>query len=177
MKISKKDRIYIFFIVLLTILFVGMFYIAISGWLYKDDALSKMHLKLGASSVIEVKGSQAQALSYNFDGAWLGGQIFKQNISVRNTGDEDVYLRAKLIIFSEENNDPKLSLVANDNWFLAEDGYLYAVESVGSLATIGLTSGLQISEENQLTSKTNYIITLQVESISTKLDRKSVWGN
>ena len=148
MKISKKDRLYIFFIVLLALLFVGMFYIAISGWLYKDDALSDMHLKLGNSSVIEVGGTQAQTLAYNFDGAWLGGQVFSQNISVRNAGAEDVYLRAKLVIFSENNIDPKMSLVSNDNWFMAEDGYLYSIESVSSLSTVGLASGIELASES-----------------------------
>ena len=176
MKLEKKDKIYIFFIVLLSALFVGLFFLTISGWFYKDNSVSNTNLTIGSSAVIEVDRSSAKVLSYNFDGAILGGEEIKQNISIKNIGDEDVFLRAKISIFSSNHVDPVIYLKTNSSWILNDDGYYYFNDSLKILNTIGLASAFIFSNEEELASKEDYILTIVVESLSVDFDKTSIWG-
>ena len=176
MKVGKRDSIYIFFIVLLSALLVGLFFLSISGWFYRDNKPAETSLIVGNSSVIYLQGTQSSAMSFNFDGAYLGGEKIKQNISVKNDSQKDLYLRAKLTIFSGKNDDPQIEINALSNWTKMNDGYYYFDGYVESLNTVGLLSSFQIASGAQLVSSSNYILVITVEGLSTEFDRTLVWG-
>ena len=176
MKKVKKDAIYIFFIVLLSFLFVGLLILSISGWFYRDSNDSPTMLKIGESSVITLNGTQSEVLSFNFDGAFLSGEVLKQNISVKNASDKDLFVRAKLTVFTGENDDAVLNLITSEDWKEQEDGRYLFEGYISSLNTIGLCSGFIVSPEKQLKSSDAYILTISVEALSTEFDRLSVWG-
>ena len=156
---------------------VGLFALTITGWCYRDTYKSDTSLKIGENSVIEVADTKSSALSFNFDGAVLGGEEIKQNISIKNTGEKDVFLRAKIVIFSSNHSEPMIYFHTNQSWLLLDDGYYYFNDILPSLGTIGLASSLIFSNEKQLASKDDYILTIIVESLSTEFDKGSVWGN
>lgn len=176
MKLEKKDKVYIFFIVILSVLLMGLFLLTISGWFYSDNRTGGTNLEIGNSSVIEVDGMDIGVLSFNFDGAILAGEYIKQNISVKNSGEDELYLRAKITLFSSNHKENPIFFKTNASWTLFDDGYYYFSDSVESLGTVALASGLVVSNEKQLASRENYILTIVVESLSTRYDRLEAWG-
>ena len=177
MKLEKKDKVYIFFIALLSALFLGLFFLTISGWFYNDNKKSETYLEVGSSAVIEMNGTETNVLSYNFDGAVLSGEEIKQNVSIKNAGEDDLFIRAKLLLFSSNHEQINVFFKTNFIWTLNADGYYYFEDRLESLGTIALSSGLIFSNEEQLASKADYILTIVVEGLSTKYDRIEVWGN
>ena len=176
MKHKNNEQIYIFFIVVLSVLFAGLLIMVLSGWFYKADAPAKTLLMPGGSAVMELKGTQSSVLSYNFDGSYLAGETLKQNISIRNGGDEDIFIRAKLTIFTGDNEDPNLDLGTSQMWTKSDDGYYYFDGNVQSLNTVGFITGFKLSEDSQLASSSNYIVVITVEALSAEFDRNLVWG-
>ena len=177
MKLEKKDKVYIFFVVVLSVLLIGLFLLTISGWFYGDNKKSGTNLEIGSSSVIEVDGMKTSVLSFNFDGAILSGEYIKQNISVKNSGEEELYLRAKINLFSANHKENPVFFKTNTSWTLFDDGYYYFSDNVESLGTTALASGFVVSNEKQLASKENYILTIVVENLPTRFDRLEVWGH
>ena len=155
---------------------MGLFALALSGWFYKDNKSSQTSLIVGESSVIHLNGTQTGLMTFMLDGSFLGGEKIKQNISVKNDSEEDLYLRAKLTIFAGNNKDPRIELNTSENWTKAEDGYYYFDGFVESMNTVGVLSSLQISSEDQISSGTDYILVVSVEGLSTEFDRNLVWG-
>jgi len=174
---GKKEKLYIFFIVILSVLLAGVLILTITGVFYKgNNNKQPTMLNIGQSSVIALNGTEVKTLAFNFDGAFLSGEFLKQNISIKNISEKDLFIRANLTIFTGENDDPVLKLVTSEGWKLQEDGkYLYE-GYVSSINTIGLCSGFIVSPEKQLKSSTAYIIVISVEGLSTEFDRMAVWG-
>lgn len=176
MKKIKKESMYIFFIVLLSVLLVGLFVLTTTGVFYKSREGSSSSFKVGESAVISVEKTEAKVLSFEFDGSFLSGEELKQNISIKNEGEKDLFVRAKITIFTGDNNDPNISLKSGEDWVVADGGeYLYE-GFIPSLNTIGFCSGIEIGEETVLKSSNTYILTICVESLSTEFDRMAIWG-
>ena len=177
MKLEKKDKLYILFIVLLSFLFVGLLFMTVSGWFYKDESNEKSYLTIGQSAVIEVGNTKSAVLSYNLDGSILASETIKFNLLVKNSEENDVYLRVKINIFSGDNDKISVKLKTNSHWTNnEEDEYYYFDETLLSLETIGVCSGLYFDNEKQLASKTGYILTITIESLSVEFDKQLVWG-
>ncbi len=176
MEQKKKKSVYIFFIVLLSLLLAGSIILGLSGVYCKDIDDSPTSLKIGQSAVITLNGTGSQVMSYNFDGAFLAGEFLKQNISVKNSSEKDLFLRARLNIFTGDGDDPVLTMQTSEIWSKQDDGYYLFEEYVSSLNTVSLSSGFVISPEKQMKSDNAYILVITVEGLSTEFDRMSVWG-
>lgn len=176
MEQKKKNSIYVFFIALLSVLLAGSVVLGLLGAYNKDIDDAPTSLKIGQSAVITLNGTGSQVLSYNFDGAFLAGEFLKQNISVKNNSEKDLFLRAKLNVFTGDGDDPVLNMQTNEIWKKQDDGYYLYEGNISSLNTVALASGFIISPEKQMKSDNSYILVITVEGVSTEFDRMAVWG-
>lgn len=176
MQIKNKEKIYIFIIIILAVAFVGLFVMSISGFFFANNPPTGTSLKLGDSAVIELNSTGTKEYACNFDGAILGGQKIKQNITIKNTGEKNLFLRAKLTIFTDKNEIPQIELVTANDWIKEDDGYFYYSGNIGSLNSVGFISGIFLPENEQLKSSSNYIMVFTIESLSTEFDKTLIWG-
>jgi len=175
MKKINKEKMYIFFIVLLSVLLVGLFVLTTTGLFYKGEKKSGSSFDVGEAFVVEVEKTGSEILSFEFDASLLSGEFLKQNISIKNDSEDNFFVRAKVFLFTEMNDDTEVSLKTDENWNKQGKEYTFDGELL-SFNTIGLCNGLLIDENEQLVSSKRYILTICVETLSTKFDRQAIWG-
>ncbi len=149
---------------------------SVTGVFYREDRGGDTMLKVGGASVINLEGNSSEVLAFNFNGAFLSGEFIKQNISIKNRGEKDLFIRAKLTVFTGDNDDPVLELKTSEGWKKQEDGRYLFEGYLSSLNSMGLCSGFEISPEKQLQSTSAYIIAITVEGLTVDFDRMAVWG-
>ena len=175
MKKINKEKMYIFFIVLLSVLLIGLFVLTTTGLFYKGEKKSNSSFEVGEAFVVEVEKTGSDILSFEFDASLLSGEFLKQTISIKNGSEEDFFVRAKVFLFTEMNDDTEVLLMTDENWSKQEKEYVFEGELL-SFNTIGLCNALMIDETEQLVSSKRYILTICVETLSTKFDRVAIWG-
>ena len=102
-----------------------------------------------------------------------------QIISIKNLEDEsEVYLRAKLYIYSGTNQMLDMNMIETVNWvYNEEDGYFYFNSLLTPQNKVALCSYVYIDEDTKLHTDTKYIVTFVVESLSTNQIPENIWGN
>ena len=125
MKLSKENFGWIFTSVGLAILLALSIYLGLSGWYFENDRSFTTDIELGKTVQIGVDKNQANAISFNLDGSFLSGERLPQLVSIKNMDEiEDVYLRAKIYIYSGTNQTLEMNMVETVNWVYNEsDGY------------------------------------------------------
>ena len=103
MKLTKSNFGWIFATFGLLILLGVSIYLGISGWYFKNDLSYTTDMEIGKSISVDVKGDQANAISFNIDGSYLNGFELPQIISVKNSGENEIYLRAKVYVYTSNN--------------------------------------------------------------------------
>ena len=73
MKKINKEKMYIFFIVLLSALLVGLFVLTTTGLFYKGEKKSGSSFDVGEAFVVEVEKTGSEVLSFEFDASLLSG--------------------------------------------------------------------------------------------------------
>ena len=175
MKKINKEKMYVFFIILLSVLLVGLFVLTTTGLFYKGEQKSDLSFQAGKSFVIDVEKTGCEVMSFEFDGAFLSGEFLKQNILIKNSEDSDFFVRAKVEVFCENRCDLNVEVDVLEGWTRKENEYLFdGVLSASS--TIGFCKGFSLDEKEQLESSKRYILTFCVETLSTEFDRVAVWG-
>jgi hypothetical protein len=176
MKTNRKESIYIFFIGVLSVIVAGLAILVFSGWIYRENRPVGTSLILGNSNVLNLNGTMSESIAFNFDGSFLKGEEIKQNISIKNNSEKNLYLRGKIAIFDGNNENTDIHLMTGNNWTKMVDGYYYFDGFIESFNTIGFISSFVVSGEKQLSSSSNYIMIITIESLSTDFDRTLVWG-
>ena len=77
---EKQIKIYIFFIVLLSLSLAGSILLGVFGVYNGDVEESSTGIPIGETATIHVDGIGAHVLSYNLDGSFLAGEILKQRV-------------------------------------------------------------------------------------------------
>ncbi len=176
MEQKRQNKIYIFFIILLSSLLVGSIVLGVLGIYDGDFDNTSTNLQLGATATIQIDGVGSHVLSYNLDGAFIAGDVLKQKILIKNNTEKDMFLRAKLNIFTGNGDDPILNMQTTEEWTKQSDGYFIYNDKIASLNTVALMNGLEIGEKKQMKSEKSYIIVISVEAISVDFDRTQIWG-
>ena len=104
-KVSKSTYGFIFAIVLLVILLGISLYLGISGWFFSNTTTLQSDLELGKTVNISVAQTGAQAVSFTFPGSYLPGQKLSQYINITNNADNDLFIRAKAVVFRYEQGE------------------------------------------------------------------------
>ena len=175
MKKIKKESLYIFFIVLLIVLLVGLFILTTTGLFYKGREGGENSFKVGTTAVISLEKTGCEVLSFEFDGSLLSGEFLKQNILVKNETSGDFFVRAKVVLFSEENDEGEIEIKTGESWTRFGNEYLFEGR-LASLNTISFCSGFSLDKTFQLESTKTYILTICVEGLSAEFDRQEIWG-
>ena len=178
MKIKRENFGWFFTTVLLALLLAISIYLGISGWYFKTDISYTTDLELGKNVQVSVKQNQANSIAMNIDGAYLSGDKLPQLISIKNMEDNmSVYLRAKIYIYSGDNQTLKMDMIETANWNFDEtDGYYYFNDLLSMQNKIALCSHIVIDKETQLQTNTKYILSIVVEALGEDQDVIKIWG-
>ena len=178
MKIKKENYVWIFSTVMMALLLALSIYLGISGWYFKTDYSYTTDLELGKNVQLGVKKNQANSISMNLDGSYLSGDRLPQLISIKNMDDEtSVYLRAKIYIYTGDNQTLKMDMVETVNWVFDErDNYFYFDDILAKNNKVALCSHLIIDNETHLQTDTKYIVTIIVEALGKDEDVVRLWG-
>lgn len=178
MKLSKENFGWIFACFALAVLLAISIYMGATGWYFENDRSFTTDLELGKTMQIGVKKNEANALSFNLEGSYLSGERLPQLVSVKNLDQQsDVYLRAKVYIYSGSNQILDMNMVETVNWqYDEEDGYFYFNSLLTPENKVALCSYIFIDEDANLHTDTKYIVTFVIESLDSTQDVALVWG-
>lgn len=179
MKFSKENFGWIFISCALAILLGLSIYLGISGWYFRTEKSYTTDLELGKSIQFGVNKNESNAISFSLDGSFLSGERLPQIVSVKNMDEtSNVYLRAKIYIYTGDNQTLKMNLVETVNWTYNEkDGYYYFNEVLTPQNKVALCSYVFIDEETQLQTNTKYIVTILAEAIDENQDVERIWNH
>ncbi len=178
MKFNRDNFGWIFACGVLTILLALSIYLGLSGWYFENDRNFTTDMQLGKTVQMGVQKNGANAVSFNLDGSFLAGERLPQIVSVKNLDDgADLFLRAKIFIYSGGNQTLPMNMVETVNWVYNEnDGYFYFNSTLPPQNTVALCSYIFIDEITTLYTDTKYIVTIVVESLSATQEIQSIWG-
>lgn len=178
MKINKSNFGWIFACCTLTLLLGISIYLGVTGWFINTDMTYTTDLELGKTIQIDVDKNMSNAASLNLDGSFLEGQSLPQTISIKGLQDEGgLYLRAKVFVYTSDNETKKIDIVQTVNWQYDEvDGYYYFTDLLSPNDKVALCSHLLITEGTNLNTGKKYIVTFVVEAIDEGVNVVSVWG-
>lgn len=176
----KKDKSFygwLFVCVTLAILLAVSIYLGVSGWYFKVDKNLESDIVLGENVQIDISKNEAESVAFSFPGNFLAGEKLPQNISVKNIDEEKgLYLRAKVFVFSEDNDFTQVDIIENVNWQREDDGYYYLTEILPTTGKVSLCSYVVIGEESKFDGEKSYIFSVIVESLSQDQDVEGIWG-
>ena len=177
MKFSRENFGWIFTCFALLVLLAIAIYLGASGWFFKNDISYTTDLELGKTVSTTITKNQANTISLTFDGSYLKGERLPQIVSITNTDNsQDIYLRAKVFVYSGSGINPNMDIVETINWTYNEsDGYYYFNELLPKDSKATLCSYVIIDDNNFLT-RNRYILNFVFESLSSNEDVDSFWG-
>lgn len=179
MKFSKDNFGWIFLTIGLAILLALSVYMGLSGWYFENNRTFTTDIELGKTVQIGIKKNEATAISFNLDGSFLEGERLAQLVSVKNLDEtQSIYLRAKIYIYSGENQTLNMNMVETINWeYNADDGYYYFDSLLTPQNKVALCSHVFINEDTTLDTNTKYIVTIVLESLDQNQNPLSIWEN
>lgn len=176
MKINKGNFGWIFACVLLVIALVISILLGVNGWYFKNQQSYKIDMELGKVLSVELDKNSANSISVNLDGSYLPEERLPQVASIKNISDNDIFLRAKVFVYSSDFSNLEMGLVETVNWrYNQEDGYYYFDGTLPSQNKVSLCSHVYIQDEN-LASNTRYIVTFLAEGLSADEDAQRIWS-
>ncbi len=177
MKFSKENFGWIFTCFALAILLAISIYLGATGWFFKTDNSYSTDLELGKTVTANISKNQASTVSLTLDGSYLAGEKLPQIISINNIDSEsDIYLRAKIYIYSGDGLNLNMDIVETSNWTYNEnDGYYYYNDLLPIENRATLCSYVIIRDEN-LRGRNKYILSIVFESLSKDENVESFWG-
>lgn len=179
MKIDKSNFGWIFACCGLVVLLGISIFLGLSGWFINTDMTYTTDLELGKSVQIGIGKNEANAVSLSLDGSFLEGQRLPQIVSIKGTqSEEDMYVRAKIFVYTSENETKSLDLVQTVNWtYNEEDGYYYLNDLLSPNDKVSLCSHIILSENLNLNTGKKYLITIVAETLESGQNVKNIWGN
>ena len=158
-KLTKKDKNYIFTIIIITIvLFISLFFNFIGG--FNRANIIQYSYEIGDEYILNIDSIGAYSKSFILKGTSLPTDIVKHKFSVKTPNFEtnNLILRAKVKIY-----DKYINLYGFDNWELnIQDNYYYYIGEMYPNQKIGLCNEI---EWNDLDLKSNviYLIDFTIE--------------
>lgn len=176
MKIDKSNFGWIFACCGLVVLLAISIYLGLSGWYINTDISYTTDLELGKTVQIDIDKNQSNAIALSLDGSFLEGQKLPQIISIKSVQDEkELYLRAKIFVYTSENETKKLEVENTANW-LKNDDYYYLTSLISPNDKVSLCSHLILPEDLNLQTGKKYIVTFIIESLDSDKDIIAFWG-
>ncbi len=174
-KLSKSTYGFIFAIIALVILLGVTLYLGISGWFYANVTKLESDVTLGQTLNLNITETGAKVASFTFPGSFLPGQKLDQNINITNSSENDMFVRAKAVIFDCSDQDMNLELGISEHW--TENGdYFYFDQPLLKSNKISLASYVRLRPDKYYNSTKTYVFTIVVEAIDSNLSRSEVWG-
>lgn len=178
MKIDKSNFGWLFACVGLVLLLVLSVFLGKSGFLFKTENAFTTDLVLGQNIECGLNKNQATSVSLNFSGGFLPGERLPQVVAVKNAEDQSLlYLRAKVFVYTSQNQMLEVDVVENSNWVKNEDGYFYYNDLIKPNEKVNFCSHIIVGGENfQPVSWKKYILSFVFETLDNTLDSQTIWG-
>ena len=178
MKLSRSNFGWLFACIGLVLLLALSVYLGVSGFFYRTGGSYTTDLVLGQTVEAGLNKNEASSLSLNFSGGFLPDERLNQVISVKNAEESaNLYLRAKVFVYTSQNQVEEVDVVENSNWTKIDDGYFYYNNLVLPLEQINFCSHVIVgSEDFQPVSWRKYILTVVFETLDESADVLSLWG-
>ena len=109
---------------------------------------------------------------------FLPGERLPQVVAVKNAEDQSLlYLRAKVFVYTSQNQMLEVDVVENSNWGKNEDGYFYYNDLIKPNEKVNFCSHIIVGGENfQPVSWKKYILSFVFETLDSTLDSQTIWG-
>ena len=176
MKINKNNFVWIFIVSILALLLALSVYLGVSGWYFQTENSYTADMQIGTNMQIDISDNMANSASINIDGAFLYNQEIPQTISVKNIGEDDIFVRAKIFIYASNSETKKIDISETINWFENEDGYFYFNNLLKSGEKVSLCSSIIVPEDSNLDTNKKYILTILFEGLNKNQDAETFWG-
>lgn len=176
MKINKSNFGWLFACIGLFILLAISIYLGVRGFFFKTQNSYTTDLKLGQTIEGGLNKNQATSMSLNFSGDFLPGEKLPQIVSVKNSSNEDLFVRAKVFIYNSQNQTQEINVIENSNWSKQEDGYFYLTDLISKEQKVNFCSHIIASEDFVTLSWKKYIVTFVFETLDSESDVISLWG-
>lgn len=179
MKIDKNNFGWLFTCVGLVILLGISIYLGISGFFFQTEDTYTTDLVLGQNIESAIRKNQATSISVNMSGGFLPEERLAQVVSIKNLElDNSLYLRAKVFIYSSQNQTEEIDVVENSNWTKNEDGYYYYNELLSPLEKANFSTFIIAPSQDFVTASwKKYIVTFVFESLDSSVDVENLWQN
>lgn len=177
MKIDKSNFGWIFACCGLVVLLGISIFLGVTGWFINTDVTYTTDLELGKTIQVDIDKNESNAVSLTLDGSFLEGQKLPQVISVKAIQDEgELFIRAKIFIYTSENETKKLEVDNTANWFKNEDDYYYLTGTIAPNDKISLCSNIILPNGINLLTGRKYIVTIIFESLAQSQNVLTLWG-
>ena len=173
---NKSHIGWLFAVIALSILLIVSIVLGMNGYYFSMSFLrAKSDISIGKTATIEVLPDEASVLSFTFDGSYLPKEKLPQKVQISAVNsDKDLLVRVKSRVFGEETGK-SLEFVTDDRFVY--DGEYYTFQDVlGSGGKTLFCEYIQIPEENSLSSKEKYILSIVVESVENTIENQLKWG-
>ena len=179
MKIDKSNFGWLFACIGLVLLLVLSVYLGKSGFFFTTENAYTTDLILGQSIECGLQKNQSTSASLNFSGGFLPDERLPQVVAVKNMdGEASLYLRAKVFVYSSQNQILDVDIVENSNWVKNDDGYFYYNDLIQPNEKVSLCSHVILgSQDFQPVSWKKYILTFVFETLDSNLDVQTIWGS
>jgi len=174
-EVSSKERFcYIFSICALLLLILIICILAFTGVFYGVQVDKITSVPLGTDITISIGANDCNAFSFAVSGGVIPNEKIAQNINIKNTSTEKIFVRVKSVIVALEDNC-KIDMSNLNNW-VKNGEYAYFLKEINQGESVGCAKNLVINEEYELSSKYNYNIVVIVESLGENFDVKNIWN-
>lgn len=173
---NKSNIGWLFAVIALSILLTVSIILGINGYYFSLSFLwAKSDISVGKTATIEVLPDEASVLSFTFDGSYLPKEKLPQKIQISaKNSNKDLLVRVKSHIFGDES-DSKLEFYTDDRFVF--DGQYYMFKDVlGYGGKTLFCEYIQIPEDNNLSSKEKYILSIVVETVENTPENQIKWG-
>ena len=173
---NKTHIGWLFAVIALSILLVVSIILGMNGYYFSMSFIqAKSDISIGETANIEVLPDEASVLSFTFDGTYLPKEKLPQKIQISaKNSDKDLLIRVKSRLFGDETDD-KLEFLTDDR-FVYDGEYYYFKDVLGFGGRILFCEYIQIPEENNLSSKEKYILSILVEAVENTQENQIKWG-
>ena len=177
MKISKQNATWIFVVTILSLLLALSVYLGASGWYFSSQPNYVSDFQVGNNILITALTNQSNAKSLNIEGSFLPGEELPQKVSIKNSSQQDLFVRVKAKFENEQGEFP-LKIYATQNWqYSVEDGYYYLNSQLLKDNKVAFCNMISIDENLLLHSSKKYLITFTVESLESTEVAQLIWEN
>lgn len=174
---KQKEGWYIFFVVLLSVLFLASIGLFLKNPLVPNAPEHTGLKPLGTDMQLTITDNGSISQTLYFYGSFLPNFGVNQlaSVSLKPT-ERDAKLRAKAFLYDEYNNLVSIPLETTTEWAKKNDGYYYYNDTLTPNLTVQFIKKISTpTEDAKLSSNNIYLIIITFETLPADSNFESIW--